>query len=339
MTSSLQGRSNGPGVLPWLSLVTVWILWGSTYLNIRIAVESIPPLLMAGSRYLLAGVLLAAILLVTQRKRLGALGASDFKYIVISALLLPAIGNGSLTFSERTLPSGTASLIVACVPIWVLVVEALHGQRIRARALGGIALGMVGLLLLVGSQSHPVPLLPASIVAGGAFSWALGSVIMRRRNGSQRNPIVPALEMIVAGLVLLVAGLATRELPAFHPDRITAPAIGGFTWLVVMGSIVAYTAYGYAVRTLPTSAVATYAYVNPIVAVALGTTLLKEPLTPNVLGGGAVIILSVVMTLLWGSEPGQGSQCVQAGSPSGASSTGASLDGVQSCRTKPSCAR
>lgn len=299
MASLTQARVREDGALPlsWISLVTVWILWGSTFLGIRLAVQSIPPLLMAGSRYLLAGSIMACVLWLTQRKRMAPIQVSDLKNVLIAAVLLLVAGNGSLSWAELQLQSGTAALIVAGVPIWMLLIDAVLSRRIQAFAVLGICVGTVGMVALVGMPSAHVPIAAALAVMGGSAAWALGSVFARRAHSDRTHPLFPALEMVAGGLMLSACGLATGELHALHVSQITASSVAGYVWLVIMGSMVAYTAYGYAVRTLPTNVVSTYAYVNPIVAVVLGAVILHERITPNILIGGATIVIAVVLIL------------------------------------------
>jgi drug/metabolite transporter (DMT)-like permease len=284
--------------LPWISLVTVWILWGSTFLGIRVAVQSIPPLLMAGSRYLCAGVLMALILWALQRERLQPVRWSDMKSVLITAVLLLVAGNGSLSWAELQLHSGLAALIVAGVPIWMLLINAVFSGSLQRSAAIGILIGTIGMIVLVGMPSAHVPIVPALAVIGGSMAWALGSVLARRQHSDRTHPLFPALEMIVGGALLCVIAAIAGEFRGFHPASISAASGAGYIWLVVMGSMVAYTAYGYAVRTLPTNVVSTYAYVNPIVAVMLGALILAEPLSLNIIAGGATIITAVVIILI-----------------------------------------
>jgi drug/metabolite transporter (DMT)-like permease len=300
VASLTQVRARANAALPslsWISLITVWILWGSTFLGIRVAVQTIPPLLMAGSRYLLAGTLVAVILWFTQRKRLAPISLSDLKWVLLTSVLLLVIGNGTLSWGELQLQSGTAALIVAGVPIWMLLIDALLTRGIQASAVIGIAVGTAGMVALVGLPSAHVPLGAALAVMGGSAAWALGSVLARRQHSDRTHPLFPALEMIAGGFVLCLAGAAFGETRALNVANVSAASIAGYVWLVIMGSMVAYTAYGYAVRTLPTNVVSTYAYVNPIVAVVLGAVILHERITPNILIGGATIVVAVVLIL------------------------------------------
>lgn len=291
-------RSRGLFSLPVLSLATVWLVWGSTYFGIRVAVQSLPPLLMSGSRYVVAGAIVALFIWITQRGRLAPVRWEHVKSILVSAVLLIAIGNGALTVAEVWLPSGIAAILVASVPIWMLLIDACFTRTINAQAMLGVAVGTIGIAALVGVPSAGVPLLPAIAVIGGAVSWGLGSVLARRHASEHTHPLYLALEMLAGGSIMCLAGLVSGELASFHPAHVPAGAIGGWLWLIVMGAIVGYSAYGYAVRTLPTNVVSTYAYVNPIVAVILGTLLLHEPMTPiEAIGGGGVIVAVIVILM------------------------------------------
>ncbi len=296
--------------LPWISLITVWFLWGSTYIAIRVAVGTIPPYLMAGTRYMIAGAILSTGLLLWKRDLLARLRAPAWRSIAIMGFLLLVLGNGILCYVETRMASGVAAIIVATVPIWMVVIDALFSRK--AIALGswiGLALGTVGLVALAGVHGGAVSIGPALLLMLGAAAWAAGSVYARKPHGELRNPRVPALEMFVGGAMMVIFGALTGEFAQLRPGAITAQSIAGFWWLVGPGAIVGYSAYGYAVRKLPTNITATYAYVNPIVAVALGAWLLHEPVTWNVMVGGAAVVLAVVAIL----KPSPGEEKREAG--------------------------
>jgi len=284
--------------LPWAALITVWFLWGSTYLGIRVAVETIPPFLMAGTRYMIAGSILTGAMLLWKRDLFSQLRAPQWISLITTALLLLAIGNGLLCYAEMTVPSGIASIVVATVPIWMVIIAAfLSRTGIRLGAGIGLALGTIGIAALAGVPGGGIPLVPTLLVLLGSFSWALGSVYARRHAELRTNPLIPGLEMITGGVMQMVIGLIIGEGPQLHLHAISPASIGGFLWLVGPGALVGYTAYNYAVRKLPTNIVATYGYVNPIVAVALGAWLLHEPITLNVVLGGAAIVVAVIAIL------------------------------------------
>ena len=293
-----RARSSVGLWLPWASLVTVWFLWGSTYLAIRVAVASIPPYLMAGTRYMIAGAILSAALLIWKRDLLASVNAAAWRSIAIMGFLLLVLGNGIVCFVEMKMPSGIAAIIVATVPIWMVVIDAVYSRKPIARgAWLGLALGTFGVAALAGLNGGAVEIGPALLLMAGAASWAAGSVYARYQHDNLSSPLVPALEMFVGGTMMVAFGAVTGEFGQLRLDAITPQSIAGFWWLVGPGAIVGYSAYGYAVRRLPTSVTATYAYVNPIVAVALGAWLLHEPITLNVIIGGAAVVLAVVTIL------------------------------------------
>ncbi len=291
-------RSSIIDALPWVALITVWFLWGSTYLGIRVAVETIPPFLMAGVRYIIAGSILTGAMLLWKRDLLSQLRAPQWRSLTMTAFLLLGIGNGFLCYSEQTVQSGVAAIVVATVPIWMVIIAAIVSRTgITLGSAIGLALGTIGIIALAGMPGGGVPLVPTLMMLFGSFTWALGSVYGRRHAELRKNPIIPALEMFVGGIILTIIGLLTGEAAHLNIHAITSASIGGFLWLVGPGALIGYTAYNYAVRKLPTHIVATYGYVNPIVAVALGAWLLREPITLNVILGGAAIVFAVVAIL------------------------------------------
>jgi drug/metabolite transporter (DMT)-like permease len=301
MSSSVQSPalSKTPGVLSWIALLTVWFVWGSTYLGIRVAVQAIPPFLMSGSRYTVAGALLFAIVWFAQGRPRVKISAGELRSIIVAAVSLLVIGNGLLCFSEVRLESGTATLLVATVPMWMILIDALLERALRILPLIAIVLGTLGIAVLVGKPSAGHSSFTAiALVLAGSLSWAIGSVYARRHSTQHLNPLLPALEMLIAGLLMLCIGASLGEPAHLHVKALPLSSIFGWTWLVVAGAMIAYSAFGYAVRTLPTTIVATYAYVNPIVAVVLGALLLKEPLTWNVIAGGCAIVASVAVIVL-----------------------------------------
>lgn len=285
--------------LAWISLVTVWILWGSTYLGIRFAVQTIPPFLMAGVRFTIAGLLLSAALLLWKRSLLSEISPAQWKRLAITAFLLLVCGNGSLCFAEQHIASGVAALIVATVPIWMLAIDSALERRLPSIwAMAGMAVGTCGIGALVGLRFGSIPIVPALLVLISALCWATGSVYARRNANGHSNPLVPALEMVMGGVMLTIVASLTGEASHVQLSAISRESFLGFLWLVGPGAIVGYTAYGFAVRSLPTHVTSTYAYVNPVVAVALGTLIGAEPLTANVIVGGVAVVFSVVTILL-----------------------------------------
>jgi drug/metabolite transporter (DMT)-like permease len=293
MTSFLKGR----GFLPWLALGTVWIVWGSTYLAIRAAVATMPPLLMAGVRYLVAGAAMLAI--VGPRYARGPhrpTRAQLRSTLVIGGLMLLG-GNGLLSVGERHLPSGLAALIVATVPVWMIAINAVVTRtRIASTTLIALGLGTAGVAVLIGGTRGSGAITGSALVVLVASAlWATGSVYGRTAPLPRHPLVVTSLEMISGGVLLLIAGTATGELKGFNVHAVSGSSLAGLIWLIIPGSMLAFSAYVYANASLPNDTVATYAYVNPAVAVALGVVAGDQPVSVNLLIGGAIIIGSVLI--------------------------------------------
>jgi drug/metabolite transporter (DMT)-like permease len=295
------GRGEGQAVLnnekqrrgrAWAALLIVWVVWGSTYLAIKVAVESLPPLLMAGGRFVIAGAIMFPFALRGSRpSRAQWLGCA-----IVGILMLGA--NAALSVAERTVPSGLASLLIATVPLWLLGFDAgLNRVRLGWAPLLGLVVGLVGVGLLSGSVSGSVSVAGVVTCLFAAASWALGTILSRRVAMPTNPALGSSMEMVVAGAVLVGAAAVSGEFGSFHPAAVSGRSWLAVGYLVVIGSIVAFSAYVIAVRALPTATVATYAYVNPVIAVLLGTTLLNERLTPSMLFGGALIVAAVVLVV------------------------------------------
>lgn len=280
---------------PWLALLAVYLLWGSTYAAIRVAVRVVPPFTMAGLRYTFAGVILYP--LVCRRGPSPDL-RSWMLAAVIGALLLTG-GNGLLSLGERRVPSGIAALLVATVPLWLVMLERLiHGVRIRARALAGLLGGLAGVGLLVApSAAYALPIGGAITILVASALWACGSLVSRNSRMAIDPLLATAMEMLTGGALLLAVGAASDEWPRLRLSRIGLDAGFAFAWLVVAGSLIALSAYLYALRTLPTATVGTYAYINPLVAVVVGAVLLGEPVHPRTAVAGSVILGAVALTI------------------------------------------
>lgn len=286
--------------LAWISLAIVYLVWGSTYLGIRVAVTTIPPYLMTGTRFLIAGTLLFALQWLAAKKRPALPRRAELPRIAIVAVSLIVVGNGLLCLAETRVESGTSALLLASTPIWMLLLDAMLARKAPAApAVGGVLLGTVGIALLVGKGAGHADLLFAGVIMIASISWAAGSIYAR---GSEHSPITASLEMTIGGAISVVVGLLLGEASHLRIAAISAPSLWGMLWLITAGAMLGYSAYAYAVRTLPTSTVATYGYVNPIVAVILGALLLHEPVTWNIVAGGAAVIASVVLILV-GSAP------------------------------------
>jgi drug/metabolite transporter (DMT)-like permease len=277
----------------WLALGIVYVVWGSTYLAIAIAVETLPPLLYSGVRFAIAGVILAAWLtlrrvdLRVSRRELG--GAATV------GVLMLAGGNGLVSLAERTVPSGVAALIVASIPLWIVVYRMIAGERVGRDLFSGVFLGLVGVAILVvpGGLNGTIDPLGALMLFGATLSWALGTFLSPRL-GTPRNALVSTTyQMLAGGVVLIVAALPKGELAHLDAAIFSTRSLIAFAYLVVFGSLVAYTAFTWLLQSASVSLVSTYAFVNPVVAVALGALILGEPITPTILVGAAVIVVAV----------------------------------------------
>jgi drug/metabolite transporter (DMT)-like permease len=287
-------------ILAWISLAIVYVVWGSTYLGIRVAVTTIPPYLMTGARFLIAGALLLGLQWLAAKERPAWPSREETIRIAIVAVLLIVVGNGLLCLAETRVESGTSALLLASTPIWMLLLDAVLARKPPAApAIGGVLLGTAGIALLVGrGAGHADPLF-AGIILIASISWAAGSIYAR---GNEHSAITAALEMTIGGAISIFVGLLLGETSHLRIAAISAPSLWGMVWLITAGAMLGYSAYAYAVRTLPTATVATYGYVNPVVAVILGALILHEPVTWNIVAGGAAVIASVVLILLGSSR-------------------------------------
>ena len=283
----------------WLAMLTIYFVWGSTYLAIRVVVADLPPLVTAGSRFLIAGMIVAAAVLVrsgrshfhlTRRQLMAAM-------LVGAALLLG--GNGLVVIAEQTVPSAFTALIIASTPLWLVVFRRIFGERIPMGTLVGVVVGFVGVACLVvpawtGGAIDPFGI---ALLLVAELSWACGSFI------SSRAPMPPdpfastAIQMLTGGALMLAIGLALGEPfePLMWPQ--SQDAFLAWLYLIFFGSLAAFTAYTWVLQHAPISRVATYAYVNPVVAVILGVIILGEVITPAMLIGGAIMIGAVALII------------------------------------------
>jgi drug/metabolite transporter (DMT)-like permease len=278
-------------------LAVVYVVWGSTYLAIRVMVEDVPPLLGAGVRFLLAGALLYAW--VAARRPAAPVSRRELAGCALAGTLLMFGGNGLVTVAERDVPSGLAALLIASVPLWVIVLRALWRERpARATALGVVAgFAGVALLLAPGQRPEGVGLGASLLVVLAAIFWASGS-FAGSRLALPRDPLrSTALQMLCGGAVMTAVAVPAGEPWALHLGDISADSWLAFAFLVFIGSIVAFTAYAWLLRNVPISTVATYAYVNPVIAVVLGAVILSEPVSAAMLGGMAIVVASVAYTM------------------------------------------
>jgi drug/metabolite transporter (DMT)-like permease len=287
------------GSLVWLALGIVYVVWGSTYLAIRVAVETMPPLLMGAARFLIAGLLLYAIARFRGAPSIRTLSRRQLVACWVVGSLLVAGGNGVVNVAEQYIPSSLAALIISSVPLWVVLMRRATGERVAWVTLASVAVGFCGvaLLLLPGGAGHAGKPIGFVLVVCAAFSWALGSFSSRRMPLPSNALLSTAVQMTGGAITMLVFGLALGEGADFHPSRFSGDSLIAFAYLIFIGSLVAYTAYVWLLQNAPISKVATYAYVNPVIAIFLGWSILSEQVTLTTLLGAAVIVCSVAATV------------------------------------------
>jgi drug/metabolite transporter (DMT)-like permease len=279
----------------YTAFLAVCVIWGTTYLAIRISLETFPPLLMAAIRWIAAGSILTAILAL-RGERLPA--PREWPALTLLGILLLGFGNGAVVWAEQTVPSGLTAVLVATCPFWMVGIDAMMpgGDRLTLGRVLGLVIGFAGIVVLVWPELQMGG--SANAFLGGVMSaqiacvgWAIGSLYARRRgHGSAKHENVlmtAAFEMLFGGLALLVAGLVMGEAAALTATPRTAAAL---TYLTFVGAIGGFTAYAYALKHLPVATVSLYAYVNPIIAVVLGTLILSEPFDLRMAIAAAVVL-------------------------------------------------
>jgi drug/metabolite transporter (DMT)-like permease len=279
----------------------VYIVWGSTYLAIRVGIESFPPLLLAGSRHLLTGMILYPIL----RRATGVRPtAAHWRISFITGFLLLFIGNGGVCLAERTVPSGVTALLVATVSLWLVLVDWLRpgGTRPGPRVVAGLLLGFGGLALLVGPKdlggSARVDPFGVGILVVASLAWATGSVYSKHAGGLSGSPLLGvAMQSLAGGVSLWIAGIVTGELGALHLGAISGRSWTALGYLIVFGSGVGFTAYIYILKKSTATRVATYAFVNPVVALFLGWLLVGESINMRTVIAAAVILTAVLLVI------------------------------------------
>jgi drug/metabolite transporter (DMT)-like permease len=297
MTSDTAHHHEAPRSRIIAAFAAIYLIWGSTYLGIRIAIETMPPLMMGGARFLLAGGALYAWL----RWKGYELPSWDHwrNAVVVGALLL-GIGNGGVNWAEQKVPSSVTALLIAVTPVWFALLDWLRpgGQRPHARTVIGIIIGFAGMVLLVAPHHGTTGEidregLVAVLCAG--IAWASGSIYARYTPKPKVTLMGIALQMLAGGALLALMGIATGESAAFSLGRLSARSAWAFAYLTIIGSLVGFTAYSWLLKVCPPSKVSTYAYVNPVIAVSLGWALGGEKLTLQMLLAAAVIVCGVII--------------------------------------------
>jgi drug/metabolite transporter (DMT)-like permease len=280
------------------AFAVIYLVWGSTYLGILWAIETMPPMLMAGARFLTAG----GILWLLARPKPGEPTRPtrrDWAWAVVLGFLMLLLGNGLLSIAESEMPTGVAALLIATVPLWMVVLEALHLRKVpRPLVAVGLALGFAGVALLATSKdgwaSGAVNFAFVAGVLVGSLAWAMGSLVSRR--SPIRLPLLRsvALQMLCGGALMLALGLALGEHRGFDLAAITLRSAAAWLYLVTFGSVLAFTAYSWVLRQVPAAVAGTYAFVNPIVAVAIGALVLQEPFGLRTALAGVLVVAAVM---------------------------------------------
>ena len=301
---SLPPRQSASRASVALALIIVYVVWGSTYLAIAVMIETLPPLLAAGIRFVTAGLIMLGAVWVHQRWIRRASEPAErptwghWRSAIIIGTLLLLGGNGGVVLAELRIPSGVAAVLVATVPIWMAVFESiLTRRRPSLIVIAGLIGGIVGVAILMAPVEGVDAIDPvgiALVVAGGAIAWAVGSIYAQRAPLPRSGLLATGMEMLAGGIALAIAGTLMGELARADVSKFSTSSLLAFAYLIIFGSLIAFTAYTWLLAHVPTSTAGTYAYVNPLVAVGLGAVLLNEPITPRTLIATVFIVAAVI---------------------------------------------
>jgi drug/metabolite transporter (DMT)-like permease len=276
-----------------VALLAVYLFWGSTFLGIRIAIDSIPPFLMAGTRFMLAGAILFAF--ARLRGAPAPTGRQWLSGLAVGTLLL-GIGNGAVVWAEQSVPTGLVALTVSTAPLWMVLIDRVFfGGQISWPQAAGIGVGLAGVAILANPSGAGVAFLPVAVLVTSSISWAAGTLLSRTSGLPSSTTLANGMEMLTGGLVLFVGGVLAGEIAHVHPEHFTLRSLAAVGWLVVFGSLVGFSCYLWLIRVAPVVLVSTQSYVSPVVAVGLGVLVLGEHITTRSLVAGAVILGAVIL--------------------------------------------
>lgn len=289
-----------PAVRVWLGLLTVYLLWGSTYLGIKYSIATIPPFLMGALRFLVAGGVLYAIAVrrgdtVGDRPR-----AAQWRATLLMGAALLVGGNGGVILAEQYIPTGVTALLVATSPLWMALLDrVIFGRRLPPLVIVGLVIGFSGVAFLIGAPGPGrLRLVGALLAIAAPICWATGSVFTRHVRLPARPLVAASMEMLWAGIFFAVASIASGELGRLHPQNISATSLVALLYLITFGSLIGFSAYVWLLRAAPLSLVSTYAYVNPVVAVVLGAIFIGEGLTLRTVIAGGIILSAVALIVV-----------------------------------------
>ena len=291
---------SSPSRLSWFALSVVYVLWGSTYLANRFVLASVPPLFAVAFRFLVGGSLLVLVVLAIAGRSAFRMSRAQFATTALSGLLLPAWGNGLVVVAQQGVSSGLAALLIAAVPLWIVLLRALTGDRPRTATIVGVAVGVVGLgvLVLAGPASggvHGTAWWGPWTVLVASLGWATGTFATTRLPVPANPFALAAVQMLTGGVIMLVVAAISGE--RIDLGAVTTASWVAWAYITVIVSVGAFSAYAFALATLPVSTVATYAYVNPVIAVTLGVLVAGEKFTLVQLAGGAIVLVAVVLVV------------------------------------------
>ena len=281
----------------WTALATIYVVWGTTYLAIRVVVDTVPALLSASFRFLVAGTAYYLWLRIRHGKEAVRVTPKQALSSAIVGVFLLLGGNGLVTIAEETVASSLAALMIASVPLWVVLMRRMVGEKISTSTLIGVAIGFVGVawLVLPGGRPEEATTVGIVLLVLAPMFWATGSFLAGRIEMPADPFVSTALQMLFGGLATGLVGVGRGELASVDFAAFSTSSLVALGYLIVFGSLVAFTAYVWALQNIPVSKVATYAFVNPVIAIALGWLILSEEMTASMLGAAAIIIASVAM--------------------------------------------
>jgi len=289
------------------AFAALYIIWGSTYLGVLLAIKSIPPLFMAGARFLVAGILLWAWCLFRGEKMPTL---NSVLTISVGGILMLFVGTGAVAYSEQYLPSGIAAIVVATVPLWFVLLDKRHWKTnfSNKKIILGLLLGFIGVLLLFagkrdasGNGNH-MRIISFIILIVGTIGWAIGSLYSKYKEVEGSTTFKAAIQMTTAGIVSIIAGFCVGEYALFNWQQVTPTSIGALVYLILLGSLVGYISYIWLLSVRPATLVGTYAYVNPVVAVFLGWLVVSEPITRQQVMALCIVLIGVLLVNFSGSK-------------------------------------
>ena len=300
LSREARARVATPTTQVWLALVTVYLLWGSTYLGIKFSIATIPPLLMGSLRFLVAGAVLYAIAIRRGDTVGDRPGRPQWWATLLMGSALLVGGNGGVILAEQFIPTGVAALLVATAPLWMAIMDrVIFGRRLPPLVILGLIIGFTGVAFLIGAPgAGRVKLIGAVLALAAPLCWAAGSVFTRHVRLPLRPLLAASMEMLWAGVFFLIASAASGELGRVHLASVSRTSILALIYLIIFGSLVGFSAYVWLLRSAPLSLVSTYAYVNPVVAVTLGAIFLGEAVSLRTVVAGGIILAAVALIVI-----------------------------------------